>query len=65
MGHSNLGDRIGKFFFTLGFICAICIGLFRMCIAGVETLKEKVATSQALKSDFLEQNRFLDCTETA
>ena len=46
MGHSNLGDRIGKFFFTVGFICAICIGLFRMCIAGVETLKEKVTTSQ-------------------
>ena len=46
MGHSNLGDRIGKFFFTVGFICAICIGLFRMCIAGVETLKEKVSTSQ-------------------
>ena len=46
MGFSNLGDRIGKFFFTLGFICAICIGLFRMCVAGVETLKEKVSTSQ-------------------
>lgn len=46
MGFSNLGDRIGKFFFTLGLICAICIGLFRMCVAGVETLKEKVTTSQ-------------------
>lgn len=46
MGLSNLSDRIGKFFFTLGFICALCVGLFKMCKVGVETLKEKVATSQ-------------------
>ena len=46
MGLSNLGDRIGKFFFTIGFICAICVGLFKMCKVGVETIKEKVTTSQ-------------------
>jgi len=46
MGLSNLGERIGKFFFTLGFICAICLGLFKMCKVGVETIKEKVTTSQ-------------------
>ena len=46
MGLLNLGDRIGKFFFTIGFICAICVGLFKMCKVGVETIKEKVTTSQ-------------------
>ena len=46
MGISNLGDRIGKFFFTLGFICAICVGVFKMCKVGVETIKERVTTSQ-------------------
>ena len=46
MGLSNLGERIGKFFFTLGFICAICLGLIIICKVGVETIKEKVTTAQ-------------------
>ena len=50
MGLSNLGERIGKFFFTLGFICAICFGLFKMCKVGVETIKEKVTNSQEVSA---------------
>lgn len=50
MGLSNLGDRIGKFFFTLGFICGICFGLFKMCKLGVETIKEKVISSQEVSA---------------
>lgn len=38
----GLSDKIGKFFFTVGFICAVCFGLFKMCKVGAETIKEKV-----------------------
>ena len=46
MGLSNLNERIGKFFLALGALCGICVGLFRMCIASVDMIKEKVTTSQ-------------------
>ena len=46
MGLSNLNQKIGNFFYTLGFLCAICFGLFRMCKVGVEKVKEKVTSSQ-------------------
>ena len=42
----GLSDKIGKFFFTVGFICAICFGLFKMCTVGAEKLKEKVTASK-------------------
>ena len=38
----GLSDKIGKFFFTAGFICAVCFGLFKMCKVGAKTIKEKV-----------------------
>ena len=41
-----LNERIGKFFLALGALCGICVGLFRMCKAGVGMIQEKVATSQ-------------------
>ncbi|EID83967.1 hypothetical protein MSI_26220 [Treponema sp. JC4] len=50
MNFSNLNERIGKFLFTLGFICGICFGLFKMCKLGVETIKEKVISSQEVSA---------------